>query len=131
MPPKNIIRVAIAAAVSALAALAIASSPAAAQYPTTNQVQAPGNAAGVIFHPRGDCFEIWDNVADNAAVWVSWNYVGVDDSIKREFSWRGQKTTLQCPNMKEGEQIYFRVTGRTSRGDVVKSAIVKYRTHGS
>jgi hypothetical protein len=37
----------------------------------SDRTQAPGNVAGVIFHPGTDCFEIWDKVRNQILVRVS------------------------------------------------------------
>jgi hypothetical protein len=117
------------AAVVAAVAIAVTASSASAQS-ISNRTQAPGNVAGVIFHPHGDCFEIWDNVKNNIQVRVSWNYVGIKDRVKKAFS-RGRHS-LRCTNMKEfPRQIYFRISGLDPNGRLQKSPIVRYRTYGS
>lgn len=64
-------------------ALALAPTAGAAGYPNQNWARTSGNSAGVVFHPYGDQFEIWDNVHDASATWVAYNYKGVNDSWKR------------------------------------------------
>ena len=76
----------------------------------SNKAQAPGNVAGVIFHPNGDCFEIWDNVKNSISVRVSWNYHGIRDRVKKVFS-RGRHS-MRCVDMREfPHQINFRISG--------------------
>jgi hypothetical protein len=108
---------------------AAAPSPASAQA-VSDRTQAPGNVAGVIFHPQGDCFEIWDNVKNGIKVRVSWNYVGVDDRVKAVYS--VGRHSMRCAKMKEfPRQVYFRVSGLDANGRLQKSPIVRYRTYGS
>jgi hypothetical protein len=96
----------------------------------SNRAQAPGNVAGVIFHPNGDCFEIWDNVKNNIRVRVSWNYYGVKDRVKAEYS--EGRHSMRCVNMKEFPyQIKFRISGLDANGRLQKSGILRYRTYGS
>jgi len=96
----------------------------------SNRAQAPGNVAGVIFHPNGDCFEIWDNVRNGISVRVSWNYYGVKDRVKAEYS-KGRHS-MRCVNMKEfPHQIKFRISGLDANGRLQKSGILRYRTYGS
>jgi hypothetical protein len=109
-----------------LAVLATATS--ASAYPIRDRTQAPRNVAGGIFHPRTDCFEIWDNVKNRVAVRVSWNYVGIDDRVKKVFS-RGRHS-LRCARIKDfPRQIYFRVSGLDPEGRLQKSPIVRYPTY--
>jgi hypothetical protein len=126
----NFHRIRIAAVAIVVAGVTVvAASPASAQG-VSNRTQAPGNVAGVIFHPRGDCFEIWDNVKNSIKVRVSWNYVGVADRVKAVYS--VGRHSMRCPNMKEfPRQIYFRISGLDSNGRLQKSPIVRYRTYGS
>lgn len=117
----------IALAVIVAGVTAFTASSASAQS-VSDRTQAPGNVAGVIFHPGTDCFEIWDNVKNGIAVRVSWNYVGVNDRVKKVFS-RGRHS-LRCVNMKEfPNQIYFRISGLDPNGRLQKSPIVKYPTY--
>jgi hypothetical protein len=107
-------------------AAAFAATPASAQaYPTRNWTQTPGNTAGVVFHPFGDYFEIWDNRKDGHAVRVWWNYVGVNDRPKKVTS-RGHYGFGRLKLAEYPHAIYFRIN------DIYgKSQIVKYRTWGS
>jgi hypothetical protein len=50
--------------------------------PYRDRTQAPNNAAGLIFVPRGDTFRVWDNVRDNYLVRIWFNYAGVNDKWK-------------------------------------------------
>ena len=84
----------------------------------------------MIFHPHGDCFEIWDNVKNGIAVRVSWNYWHVKDRVKAVFS-RGRHS-MRCVKMKEfPHQINFRISGLDKSGRLQKSGILRYRTYGS
>jgi hypothetical protein len=48
----------------------------------SDRTQAPGNAAGIVFNPRGDKFHMWDNERDNQIVAYWFNYAGVNDKWK-------------------------------------------------
>lgn len=110
-------------------ALAFATSSASAQT-TSDRTQAPGNVAGVIFQPLGVCFEVWDNVKNGIKVRVCWNYVGIDDRVKKVFS--VGRHSRRCVDMKEFPRwIYFRISGLDPNGRLQKSPIVKYRTYGT
>jgi hypothetical protein len=119
----------IALAVLVAGVTAFTASSASAQN-ISDRAQAPGNVAGVIFHPDGDCFEIWDNVKNGVKVRVSWNYYGVKDRVKAVFS--HGKHSMRCVNMKEfPHQIKFRISGLDKSGHLQKSGILRYRTYGS
>jgi hypothetical protein len=120
--------------VSGIGAIALASavlaSPASAQpnpadYPTQNHAQTPGNTGGVIFHPHGDGFEIWDNDKNGLPVNVYYNYVGVKDKWKVITS-REHHTLIRRNLAEFPHRIYFYIeaSDRTSQ-------IVKYRTYGT
>lgn len=120
----GIAMVALVAAVSLSVAPPASAQPDPRDYPNTNRAQTPNNGAGVIFHPVGDKFEIWDNVTDERSVSVFWNYVGIDDE------WKGatckRRYCVIDRNMKEEpHQIYFQILD--FYGD---SRIVRYRTWG-
>jgi hypothetical protein len=118
-----------AVAVVLVAVTAFTGTASAADYRTSDRVQTYRNAAGVIFHPLGDKFEIWDNVKDKRRVYVSWNYVGIKDGVKRVYS-RGRHSQFRV-NMKEfPHRIYFPITGYLEDGKKVASEIVKYPTYG-
>jgi hypothetical protein len=118
---------AIALAVAAVSAIAATSASA---QNISDRAQAPGNVAGVIFHPDGDCFEIWDNVKNGKRVRVSWNYYRVADRVKKEYS--DGRHSRRCVNMKEfPNQIKFRISGHDKNGKLWKSGILRYRTYGS
>jgi hypothetical protein len=120
---------AIATAVIAAGAVALTASSASAQT-ISDRAQAPRNVAGVIFHPGGDCFEIWDNVKNGIRVRVSWNYHGIRDRVKAVYS--VGRHSWRCVNMKEfPHQIRFRISGLDSSGRLQKSGILRFRTYGS
>jgi hypothetical protein len=48
----------------------------------SDRTQAPPNAAGVIFEPKGDVLRVWDNDRDNKLVKIWFNYAGVNDKWK-------------------------------------------------
>jgi hypothetical protein len=123
-------RVGSLAAVALVAAVtAFAASPASAvnpaDYPTRDRTQTHNNSAGVIFHPYGDKFEIWDNVKDGGPVYVWYNYVGIDDKWKMVQS--EGRHSMKRRNLAENRQIYFWVADAYHP---LKNAIVKYRTYG-
>ncbi|MFE4336523.1 hypothetical protein ACFRQM_46445 [Streptomyces sp. NPDC056831] len=98
--------------------------------PYRNWAQTSGNTAGVVFHPYGDKFEIWDNVRNAQSVWVAYNYKGVNDAWKRAGSVRDQHRTVSH-NLFESingkpAYIYFKVCD-TVKG-CSKSSL--YRTWG-
>ena len=115
-------------AAATVAASAIATSSASA-WTWSDRTQTQHNYAGVVFHPNGDCFEIYDNVNNDKRVRVSWNYVGVDDKIK--FAYSARKRTLRCPRIKEPAEIYFKVKGHDESGFILyDSPIARWRTYG-
>src|SRR4051812_45293924 len=66
------------AALCGLAAL-IAAAPAAAQpqsIPYSDRVQTANNSAGVIYHPYGDYFEVWNNGPGDYGVSGVYRYAG-------------------------------------------------------
>jgi len=119
----------ISVAVFVAGVTAFTASSAAAQN-ISDRAQAPGNVAGVIFHPQGDCFEIWDNVKNRTRVSVSWNYYGIKDRVKKVYS--DGRHSMRCVNMKEfPRQIKFRISGHDKNGRLQKSGILRYRTYGT
>jgi hypothetical protein len=119
---------ALAVAIAVMAVSAIATSTASA-WVRSDRTQTQHNLAGVVFHPNGDCFEIYDNVANGKRVRVSWNYVGVADKVKYAYSdgWR----TLRCPRITEPAEIYFKVKGHDESGYILyDSPIARWRTYG-
>jgi hypothetical protein len=117
--------IAVIAVASAVLAAPASAQPNPANYPTSDRAQTNGNTGGVIFHPYGDRFEIWDNDKNGLPVNVYYNYVGVKDKWKVITSRRHH--TLIRRNLAEfPHQIYFYIeaSDRTS-------AIVKYRTYGT
>lgn len=110
------------------AALAVA--PAAGAIPSQQSVRAPGNVAGVQFHPYGDYFEIWDNMRDGKPAWVKWNYVGIDDGWKT-VTQRGGHGRHRVNMAEYPHQIYFRVIGFNSERELSGSPTIRYRTWGT
>jgi hypothetical protein len=118
----------LAAAILVVAVSAVATSSASA-WTWSDRTQTQHNIAGVVFHPNGDCFDIYDNVANGKRVRVSWNYVGVNDKIKHLYS-DGRKT-VRCVNMAEPAEIYFKVAGHDESGYILyDSPIARWRTYG-
>jgi hypothetical protein len=118
----------LTALIAALAMSAIAASSAAAQS-YADRTQTQHNYAGVVFNPDGDCFTIYDNVENSKRVRVSWNYVGINDRVKKLYSsgWR----TIRCPSVSEQYNIKFRVSGHDKSGFILyPSPIVWYTTVG-
>jgi hypothetical protein len=111
----------LAAALAGGLAIALsASSPALAgptcsQVPFSDRTQAPPNATGVIFVPRGDRFRVWDNKRDNHLVHVWFNYRGVKDRwhYVGAPSDGGQGPFIHT--VKEHRQICFKVTTDSPR----------------
>jgi hypothetical protein len=118
-------------AAAALAVVALAAGPAAADSPYRNWVQYPNNRAGVVFHPYGDKFELWDNVYnDGQRVHAEFHYKGVSDPWMPVRGVQDGHRTVQW-NLHEringrGAQIYLRVC-MTYAGC---SDAVRYRTYG-
>jgi hypothetical protein len=114
--------------VATLMASVIATSSASA-WTWSDRARTQHNYAGVVFHPNGDCFEIYDNVANGKRVRVSWNYVGVKDKVK--FAYSAGKRTLRCPKIKEPAEIYFKIKGHDESGFILyDSPIARWRTYG-
>jgi hypothetical protein len=110
----------IIAAVTALTA----STASAASY--RNWAQTPNNSAGVVFHPHGDWFEVWNNGPGDYGVSIAYNYKGVKDRWKSagEIQEPGHSWTKH--NLAEGKRIYFYIIGP----DNTRSTISEYRTGG-
>jgi hypothetical protein len=124
---KNIHRILMLVAVTVTAS-AIATSSALA-WTWSDRARTQHNYAGVVFHPNGDCFEIYDNVANGKRVRVSWNYAGVKDKVK--FAYSAGKRTLRCPNIKEPAEIFFKIKGHDESGFILyDSPIARWRTYG-
>ncbi|HWM11763.1 MAG TPA: hypothetical protein VNO82_20565 [Solirubrobacteraceae bacterium] len=93
----------------------------------TDRTKAPGNAAGLIFRPRGDRFSVWDNVPDHELVHIWFNYSGVADKWK----WVGTPSdggngTIVRNVSERYRQICFYVQTDSSRyGD---SPVARYTT---
>jgi hypothetical protein len=119
---------ALAAMVAVAAISAIATSSASA-WVWSNSTQTPHNYAGVVFHPNGNCFDIYDNVDNEKRARVSWNYVGVNDKVKFVYS-KGWRVT-RCLKMKEPAEIYFKIKGHDKSGYILyDSPIARWRTYG-
>lgn len=120
--------------IAGIAVVALAMSvaaPAAAKadprdYPHTNRTQTIGNGAGVIFHPFGDKFEIWDNIKDDESVTVRWNYVRVDDDWK-EVTCKRRYCVIDRNLREQPNQIYFYIED----AQPARSPIVRHRTWGA
>jgi hypothetical protein len=111
-----------------IAVSAIATSSASAQS-YSDRTQTQHNYAGVVFNPNGDCFTIYDNVENAKRVRVSWNYVGINDAVKKLYS--SGSRTKRCPSISERYSIKFRVSGHDKSGFILyPSPIVWYTTVG-
>lgn len=120
--------VTLIAVVATLVVSGIATSAASAQS-YSDRTQTQHNYAGVVFNPNGDCFTIYDNVNNSKRVRVSWNYVGINDSVKKLYS-RGWRS-VRCPTISERYHIKFRVSGHDKSGYILyPSPIVWYTTVG-
>jgi ABC-type sugar transport system substrate-binding protein len=119
---------AVAAALCMASALAVAS--ASARPPSTyrNWAQTPNNSAGVVFHPKGDYFEVWNNGGDDDIYGVSivFNYKGVDDRWKSAGEVQAHGRSLVHRNFSEEHHIYFYIVGP----DNTVSPISEFRTNG-
>src|SRR6266545_4707315 len=64
------------ACLATIAMGASAGSAVGAGYPYRNWTRSPGNTAGVVFHPDGDRWDIYDNRRDGYPVFVRFGYLG-------------------------------------------------------
>jgi hypothetical protein len=104
-----------------LAAPAALAKHSCAQAQYSDRSQAPSNAAGVVFNPKGDSFHIWDNQRDNYVVAAWFNYSGVKDKWKPITSPDdgGQRTTVR--NLDERfKEICFVVVTHNSHSPIVR-----------
>jgi hypothetical protein len=104
-----------------LAAPAALAKQSCAQAQYRDRSQAPSNAAGVVFNPRGDSFHIWDNQRDNHLVAAWFNYAGVKDKWKpiKSPDDGGQRTTVR--NLDERfSQICFVVVTHNNQSPIVR-----------
>lgn len=128
---RHILSIVIATAASALAVTSSGSAkPPPIDGPFTHQnwARAPQNAAGVVFQPYGDDFEIWDNVRDGKSVTVWYKYL---------LSSRWHKIVSHVHvgtyrrNMRERPQnVAFVIDGHDRNGRFVRSHGSYYRTWG-
>jgi hypothetical protein len=108
---------------------AIAATTATARPPShyRNWAQTPHNAAGVVFHPYGDFFEVWGNRRgpEPYAVLVEYNYKDVNDRWKPVFQQIlvGPEHFKLRQTLREHRHIFFRIFGPDGH-----SAISEYRT---
>jgi hypothetical protein len=121
----------LAHGITVLAVLsAFAAASASARPPSTyrNWAQTPGNSAGVVFHPRGDYWEVWFNRPGDSpsAVRVEYNYKNVKDrwhtAVQQIVLGRTHFTVRR--NVLERRHIFFRII------EARKSPISEYRTSG-
>ncbi len=82
--------------------------------PYRDRTQAPHNAAGLIFVPRGDKFRVWDNKRDNYLVDVWFNYAGVKDKWK----WVGAPRLLRLDAQPEVRERADRQVPHVTSGHV-------------
>ena len=91
-----------------------------------NWARTPGNAAGVVFHPYGDYWEVWYNRGGDSpsAVNVEFNYKGVNDRWKTVVQQivLGRTHFRVRRNVLEHRHIFFRITESKT------SPISEYRT---
>jgi hypothetical protein len=93
-----------------------------------NWAQAPENAAGVVFHPFGDRFEVWDNVRDGIPVQVWYRYAAGGAwhrIVSRVHHGTVRQDLAEFPN-----KIEFRIDGHDRGGGFVRSPVSIYRTWG-
>jgi hypothetical protein len=112
----------------AASALVSASASAKPASPYQNWAQNRNNSAGVVFHPRGDYFEVWNNgrPQDIYGVSVIFNYKGVNDRWKSAGEVQVHGKSYVHRNFDEHHHIYFYILGP----DNPKSPISEYRTNG-
>ena len=115
----------VAAAFTALPSTALAKQSC-GDVPFRDRTQAPQNAAGLIFVPRGDVFRIWDNKRDNYLVRIWFNYAGIADRWKYAGSPSDGGQGPIVRNVKEHRQICFYVS--TDSPKYGNSPVVRYRT---
>jgi hypothetical protein len=70
-------------AAGAVASTAHAARATCGESPYSDRLQAPDNAAGVVFVRRGDDWKVWDNERDGWRITVEYNYAGVNDAWKK------------------------------------------------
>ena len=107
-------RAAVLAVTGLVAALGAPVTPASAApgfVHTLNWAQISNNAAGVVFHPKGDLFDVWDNQpGDSEYTVVYYNYKGIKDRWKEAAVVKdGVKSTRVRKNLVEHKRIYFYV----------------------
>jgi hypothetical protein len=97
--------------------------------PYRDRTQAPRNAAGLIFVPRGDVFRVWDNARDNHLVRIWFNYGGVADKWKYVGapSDGGQGPIVRNVSEKYRYICFYVHTDSPRWGD---SPVVRYTTRG-
>lgn len=93
----------------------------------SDRTQAPANAAGLIFVPRGDKFRVWDNRRDNYLVRIWFNYAGVKDKWKYVGapSDGGQGPIVRNVAERYSQICFYVATDSPSYGN---SPIVRYTT---
>ena len=97
--------------------------------PIRTAAQAPQNSAGVVFHPFGDYFEIWDNVRDRIPVQVWYRYANSRHwhrIVSRVHYARYRRNVAEFPN-----QIVFLIDGHNRQHRFVRAAQSRYRTWGT
>jgi len=114
--------------------MGVSATPASASH-YLDWAQVPGNAAGVVFHPYGDLFDIWDNrPGDSEYTVVYYNYKRVKDRWKEAGVVKdGVKSTRLRHNLAEHRHIYFYIAlwGHDPAGppeQILSSDISEYRT---
>lgn len=118
----------IGAACAAFALSASSASGAWSQHSWQNWSRTPTNSAGVVFHPHGDYFEVWDNSATfGLRTKVKYNYVGINDRWKTAVSLpdRHPLHVWTRHNLIEHKHIYFYIEDLGS-----PSYASEYRTSG-
>jgi hypothetical protein len=113
-----------------VAVLALAASVASARPPShyQNWARTSNNSAGVVFHPNGDYFQVWNNgdPKTNLGVSIIFNYKGINDAWKSaaEVTLVGYSCCVHGYNFREHRHIYFYIIGPDNR----KSPISEYST---
>jgi hypothetical protein len=127
MKRKQRLRRGLAGALIGLAAgTAFAATPASAydiRYQSWSRVA--DNAAGAVFRPSTDSFQVWDNVRDGVPASLAWNYKGVRDRWKYLEPHDGAQHTFDL-NLRENRHVYFYVSSAYGS----PSYISEYRVSG-
>jgi hypothetical protein len=92
--------------------------------PYRNWARTPNNSAGVVFRPRRDLFEVWNNGPGDYGVSIIYNYKGVDDRWKSAGEIATPGRSVEYHEFRENRSIYFYILGPDNR----RSPVSEYRT---